>query len=306
MNKNTFQKILDDYSLTLISFSLINGGSSNTSYLVETKQGHYTLTLFNEKSREDVLNLSQLLLLLADYNFPSTRSLCSNTGDKVTVYNNKPVLVKNYIAGFICEYLNTDMLEKVGRSLATLHQLPVPDYLPVQHPYGSQIFNRINDKNIDSNYETWLQVWAEDFRQNKITGLPRGLIHGDLFYDNIIFENKQFKAIIDFEEACFYYKIFDLGMAILGLCRESNKLLFFKAKALVKGYQQVQPLNMQEVKALQKFVEYAAVATSFWRFWKYNIDTSNTEKMHKHLEMVQFAIRVKAVPEKIFLDKVFD
>ncbi|MFQ3207164.1 MAG: homoserine kinase type II [Glaciecola sp.] len=78
---------------------------------------------------------------------------------------------------------------------------------------------------------------------NLSDSLPRGLIHGDLFNDNLVFENGKFKAIIDFEEACFYYSVFELGMAIVGTCFSNTSIDFNKVTALVDGYQQIRPLE---------------------------------------------------------------
>lgn len=108
-----------------------------------------------------------------------------------------------------------------------------------------------------------------------------------MFYDNVLFDRKKFKAIIDFEEACCYYKVFDLGMGIVGLCTESTTVALDKARDLVSGYQQVQKLEDIEKETLQLFVEYAATATSYWRFWKYRIDTPGAEKPDKHWQMVR-------------------
>ena len=136
-------------------------------------------------------------------------------------------------------------------------------------------------------------------------GLPRGLIHGDLFYGNVLFAGKTFKAIIDFEDACQYYQVFDLGMAAVGLCTEDFIVSMTKVRSLVGGYQKNKVLAEQEKEALQLFIEYAAIATSSWRFWKYNIDWPIAEKAGKHWEMVKIAKAVRAIPQAKFMNTVF-
>ncbi|MCH8127849.1 phosphotransferase [candidate division KSB1 bacterium] len=135
--------------------------------------------------------------------------------------------------------------------------------------------------------------------------LPCGLIHGDVFYDNILFERGKLKAIIDFEEACLYYKVFDLGMGILGLCTEGTTWVLSKARALVMGYQQVKALEEREKESLQLFCAYAAIATSCWRFWKYHIHSPTVEKADEHWQMVHLAEEIDAVPKTKFLHAVF-
>ncbi|MCP4660070.1 MAG: phosphotransferase [bacterium] len=136
--------------------------------------------------------------------------------------------------------------------------------------------------------------------------MPRGLIHGDLFYDNVLFERKKFRAIIDLELACRHYKAFDLGMGIVGLCAEGSTVALDKAWALVAGYQQVRMLEEREKEALQLFAEYAATATSSWRFWKHNIDAPDAEKADRYRQMVRLAEEIGAIPKARFLRTVFN
>jgi homoserine kinase type II len=217
------------------------------------------------------------------------------------VYRAKPVMLKAYISGQVCKNLNETMLHQVGATMAKLHRLPTPDFLPNKHPYGRQDFSTVIGRNIDPEYESWLAERAADLERRIPSDLPTGLIHGDLFYDNVLFEKERFKAIIDFEEACRYYKGFDLGMGILGLCSEGTIVSLDKARALVTGYQQVRTLKESEKETLQLFVEYAAIATSYWRFWKYHIHSPTLEKADKHWQMAQIAEGVNAIPKTRFM-----
>ena len=130
------------------------------------------------------------------------------------------------------------------------------------------------------------------------------MIHGDLFYDNVITEQGKFKAIIDFEEACYYYLIFDIGMSILGLCLDKGVLNLVKVKSLINGYQSIRPLQSEEKGKLKFFVEYAAIATSKWRFWKYNIDVPNKKLKDKHWEMVNIAKNINSINNKNFIQQI--
>ena len=80
-------------------FEPIEGGAGNSSCLLRTRQGNYVLTVFDDKTLAYVVRLGKLLLLLAEYEFPTTRRLSSVKGEKVTVYKAKPVMLKAYIAG---------------------------------------------------------------------------------------------------------------------------------------------------------------------------------------------------------------
>ena len=85
----------------------------------------------------------------------------------------------------------------------------------------------------------------------------------------------------------------------------NSKVSLIKIRSLVNGYQIIRELEEQEKEVLQLFVEYAAIATSSWRFWKYNIDTPIAEKSDIHYEMVNISKDVRGVPEAEFIRAVF-
>lgn len=246
LKQSDIRKIAENYGLTVADFESINGGNGNSSYLLTTPQGKYVLTVCDDKTLDEVVIMGKLLLLLKEYNFPCTRVVPAVNRDIITMYENKPVMLKVYIEGQVVESLDQGMLSQVGVATARLNQIPSPDYLPDEHPYGLQLFPRVFSLNIDEKYQSWLAKQFDDLVQNIPLNLPRGLIHGDLFYDNLIFEQGKFNAMIDFEETCHYYKVFDLGMAIVGSCVDGSTVNLDKARALVNGYQQVRQLEQIE------------------------------------------------------------
>ncbi len=282
--------LADQYGLILDGFKPIEGGAGNSSYLLQSQQGDYVLTVFDDKSREDVDRLGRLLLLLEQHDFPATRLLQPGQGCMIPMYGDKPVMLKEYIVGDVCRDLSLAMLSQVGASMATLHQLEIPDQLlEREHPYGLHLFGSVIGRNIDPGYESWLAEQIPYLTENIPSDVPRGFIHGDLFYDNLLFEGDELRAIIDFEEACLYYKAFDLGMGIVGMCRDDTKVVPEKVAALVAGYQGVRALEEEERRNLPLFAEYAATATSYWRYWKYNIHSPLAKDANRHWQMVRLA-----------------
>ena len=296
--------ILRKYNLKQIGYESIEEGAGNTTYIVRTKQDQYVLTIF-EIDHFSVVNMSSLLCLLEECSFPTTRVQKLMNGDVTTSFRGKPVLLKPYIAGQVIKNLDGKMISQIGVAMANLHEIPHPDYLPKHHPYGLETFPRVIERGINLEYENWLAERYDFLVQLVSFRLPRGLIHGDMFYDNVLFNGDRFRAIIDFEEACWYYKVFDLGMGVVGLCREGLGIELPKVRSLVKGYQQIRALEDKEKEALQLFIEYAAIATSSWRFWKYNIDTPITSLSEKHWEMVKISKAARTIPKGEFMTAVF-
>lgn len=300
------QEIGSHYHLAVVDFAPLEGGSANSSYWLHTKQGNYVLTVFDEKTTNAVIALGQLLLRLEEQDFPTTRLRLPTKPGLVTMYEGKPILLKTFIPGHVCTTWDEALLRQVGATLASLHHIPAPDFLPTKHPYGKQAFSKVIGQNVHSDYESWLAERHTYLIQHISPQLPHALIHGDLFYDNVLVEDQAIRAIIDFEEACRYYRVFDLGMAIVGLCTQGTTVCLSKARALVSGYEQGQTLEGCEKEALQLFVEYAAIATSFWRFWQYYIHMPQPKKAHKPFQMVRLAEAVKAIPIATFLAVIFD
>ena len=314
LNKQDIHLLADNYNLKIVEFSPLDGGNGNSSYILKTQQASYVLTVCDDKEFDEVFKMGQLLLFLEAHNVPCNRLISPVKSKIITTFATadrvKPVMLKDYIEGQVIEELDETMLSQVGRQAARLNQIPPPDYLSTNHPYGRQFFSRIMGLNIDAKYKCWMAKEIDYLEQNIAKNLPRGLIHGDLFYDNLLFNPLSsmpggFKAIIDFEEACHYYLIFELGMGILGTCVNDITVDLDKARALVSGYEEVRPLTKIEKESLQLFVRYAAVATSYWRFNKYNIEEPNKDRASHHLQMMQIAKAVGEISKTHFFDAIF-
>ena len=304
LTKQDIREITRKYNLVLVSYESIAESKGNTNYLVRTAQNQFVLTIF-EIEHARVANMSRLLFLLEESDFPTNRVRKLANGDMITCFLGKPVLLKPYISGRVVKDMSEDMLRQVGAAMARLHEIPSPDYLPVHHAYGLETFPGIFDKGINLEYEEWLAKKYDYLKQILPSGSPRGLIHGDGFYDNVLFDGKKLKAIIDFEEACQYFKVFDLGMAVIGMCTEDSAIMLPKARSLVDGYQKIRLLEGIEKEILQLFIEYAAIATSSWRYWKFNIDTPIAGLSEKYWEMVKIAKAVSEIPIQKFINVVF-
>jgi len=296
--------IAKKYGLEIVRYALIEQGHANTSYLLIAKQGKFILTIF-ESRLQRVARLCKALHLLDEHGFPSPRVCNLANGDVFTRFRGKPVLLKRYITGQVVEVLNREKIRQAGTAMAQLHEIPTPEFLPDNHAYVRQVFPNVMDKGANQEYTTWLAQRHNQLIQNIPSGLPTGLIHGDLFPDNMLFEGDELKAIIDFEMVCRSYRTFDVGMAVVGLCTDDTRLVLEKARAFVRGYQQRMRLEEKEKESLQLFIEHAAALTSAWRFSKYHIDAPNTQKSRRYLQMVHIAKGVKDIPKKQFMNAVF-
>jgi homoserine kinase type II len=284
------------------AFSIMEGGLENTSYRVETSSGRYVLTLWDQKSLQQATDLAHLLMHLADHGLRTTRAVVPPNDPVVFLHDGKPVMLKHYVDGEVRVRLAGSQLVQLGEEMARLHKISAPSYLPESFPYGRRYFADVTRSNLGHAYLDWLTQQSRYLQESIPQHLPKVLIHGDVFFDNVIVQGEQLMAIIDFEEACRYYRGFDLGMAIVGTCRDRGGISFEKAEQLLRGYQKETTLQSIEQETLKTFAVYAAVATSFWRFRHYHLRRPDPRLHDKHVEMQKLADTISGYPESRFMD----
>ena len=303
LNLNEIIEICNQYGiLDVKSFSILSGGSENTNYLVTTESVKFVLTICEQKTMQSARELASLLEHLAENKFETSKLVRTTENKKLSEFSNKPVMLKNFLEGEILKDLPNHILEVIGAQMGRLHKIEPPTYLPDVLNYGKEFFNEVSYYAPDSSFELWIKE-IEDYIQPYFSkNLPKSLIHSDIFYSNVIVSKDKNKAcIMDFEEATNYYRIFDVGMTLVGLCCNGEALNADKAKALLKGYQQEIELHEVEKRSLQAFTVYAATAMTFWRHRNFNHIIPNAEMYDHYLGLKVVADFVKAIPPTDFV-----
>lgn len=304
LERNTIERLLTHYELGDIENSTpLDGGSANSSIVLTTTKGCYVLSVCDEKNIDEITTLTATLDLLSSHNFSTTKLVKTNDGKPFIEYQGKPVYIKHFIDGEVKEPLHTKMLFQIGAALADLHTIPPADFLPSSFSYGIECFPEVLGRN--DKYTNWLQQITNELQSCCRKELPSGLIHGDLFFDNILFRDEKLTALLDFEEVCNYFFIFDLGMCASGCCCPNDSFSLDSAAALIDGYQSKRELTDMEKELFQCHTVYGAVATSFWRYRQFNIIVPTPEKKDAHLEMKELAETVHAIPKDVFYQTVF-
>jgi homoserine kinase type II len=304
LSRRDIQEIAGKYELKVIDYEPIEQGVGNTNILIKTKDGKYIFTIFEIEPTE-VAHMIKVLFLLEKHNYPAPRLKTMVSGEVLSNYQEKSVLIKPYIEGRVVNDLDEGKVRQVGAALAGLHEIPVPDYLPDQHTYVVKNYPQVMEQELDQNYKEWVGARYGKLMKKIPSGLPVGLCHGDVFCDNVLFEDEKIKAIIDFESVCRIDKMFDLGMAAVGVSTEGTNVPLAKVRALVKGYQEIRSIEDEEKNSLQSYIECAAILTSTWRFWKYKMEEPASEKPRTHIKMVNIAKNVSAIPSEEFMNVVF-
>ncbi|MEE9371503.1 MAG: homoserine kinase [Saprospiraceae bacterium] len=302
LNKVDIKEIVKQYEIpSVISHQILNGGVENTTHLITTEGGKYVLTICEQKTIKKAIELALLLEYLIKYDFSTSKVLRNIDDDLVTIWNNKPVILKTFIEGRIITNLPDDVLIIIGKELAQLHNIEAPEYLPKIISYGIENFSEVSAYKANTSFSKWLDKRTVEVELHLLPNLPKSIIHSDLFYSNIIISEDNRKAtIMDFEEAGYYYRVFDIGMTIVGLCAKNEKIDLQKAGNFFEGYQQVNKLLDIEISKLKIFTMYAAMSISCWRYKQFNFIQPDSTLFTHYLEMKNIADHIMSLPEDCF------
>ena len=281
----------------------LDGGKANSSSLFTTDSGTYVVSVCDEKRPEELELLTRTLEHLEKHGIAATRLVRTTDGLSFIEYGGKPLYVKEFIEGTVPEFLTPGMVSQLGAALARLHAVPPQPYLPEVFSYGIESFTEITSGT--GPFACWLKDRTQRLFPCLNAELPRGLIHGDLFPDNTVFRAENLAAILDFEEVCCYYLIFDLGMCAAGCCCPDGTLSLPLTAALVAGYQSIRPLADLERELFKLHLEYGAVATSFWRYRQFNLRFPDLGNKSLYREMSALADQFAGISNKTFIRAVF-
>ena len=303
LTKKDVETILTPYGVKqIISFKILNGGSENTNYQVQTHSKKLVVTICELKTEKNALELAQLLEHLAHNNFETSTLIKTLDNKLLTSWQGKPVMVKSFVKGSIIEHLPNDLITLIGAQLGKLHKVAAPKYLQNHANFGKQEFSNIKKYAANSLFDTWLMGNLEYIQPFISSKLPQGLIHADVFSSNIIINELQNSAVImDFEEAVKYYRVYDIGMTIIGICGEGVTINFEKVSALLKGYQKEVQLLDIEINALQAFTVYAGSAMTFWRHSHFNFIKPDPDFFDHYKTLQTLTDFVKQQPADCFV-----
>lgn len=308
LNLKEIENIAMDFSIKdIISFKILSGGSENTNFAIFTNNGNYVLTICEQKSTQKATELALLLEHLEKHNFRSSKVLRNNKNELIGFWNKKPFMMKVFLHGTVHESLPFHLIELMGKELGKLHKIEAPKFLAEQANFGKEQFPLVRNYAPNSDFEKWLNKKLEFLEPYFRLDLPKTLIHSDLFANNTVISNNESSlTIIDFEEAVYYFRIFDVGMTIIGSCRNEETIDLKKVKALLVGYKKEIQLTRLEVESLKAFTIYAGTAMTFWRHLNFNYTEPTPDLFNHYLGLKKVTESVEKLPDNCFSKIFFD
>ena len=245
----------------LISHAGIAAGMQNSNYFVTTAKGRYVLTLFERIEPQALDFYLALMDHLAGHGIPCPQPLADAQGQRWRPLHGKPAALLTCLPGAADEAPSPARCHLLGAALAELHLAAVdlPDPLP--NPCGAVWRLATGEALLPllDPEERALLVDELDFQQAQdYSALPRGIIHADLFRDNVLWRpDGQLGGILDFYFAGEDVLLFDLAVVANDWCFDVSA-----QAALLAGYTSRRPLSDAEMAAWPAMRRAAAL-----RFW---------------------------------------
>jgi homoserine kinase type II len=271
LNKQNIEEILSNYSIgNLKEFKGIEEGIENTNYylLVDTKK--YILTIYEKRVKEkDLPFFSQLMSSLNKAGFKCPVPIESNNKKTIINYKSKNLMIVSFLEGKAKKILNPEDCKSIGLEVARMHEITKNFKMQRENnlSVGSwrKIFDQVKDKCVQIHKDLPLLIESnlKDVEKNWPKNLPKGIIHADLFSDNIFFKDNSFSGIIDFYFSCNDFYSLEIAICFNALCFDGpkNNLSFNVTKAInfMNGYNLIRKINDDEKKYIKVLSQGSAL-----------------------------------------------
>jgi len=271
-------------SKKFINFKGIKQGIENTNYLLRTKNEKFILTIFEKRvSKKEIPFFMKLMDQLNNSKINCPKPLRNQKGNYLLKLKNKTACIVSFLKGKDKKSLNIKNCYDIGKTIAQMHSVTKKIKLHRKNSMGvknlNSLFNSIKFKSKKFiNIEKFLKTNFIDIKKKWPKKLPKGIIHGDLFIDNIFFKKNSISGIIDFYFAANDYFMYEIAICVNALCFDKNKSEFIlnkrKVKNLIKGYESVKKISIKEKKSLNILCRGAAMRYFLTRLYDY----TNTPK----------------------------
>jgi len=275
----------------LLSIEKLAGGWANSNYILILRDNtKLVLKIWNEQSLEDVEYLLSMTSYLSENGVPTPSPINFKNGKTMMVIDGLAWILLPFIEGQWLES-NHSSLYSLGVAQANLHLVEPPRGLKINFSMGDSLFEKLftiaDEGHGWSDFLIMLKSESVLLSESIGKNLPKGIIHGDLFPDNVIGTKDEVRSLLDFEEMCYDVLAFDLVMTFVGFGWENGQPIAERWNSLLAGYQSIRKLSDAEINALPDLHRLATLSIAAWRYWQFVINLPNTEHTDRYLEMTE-------------------
>ena len=267
VSEQEFSAWLGNYSLgTLLELQGISSGIENTNYFATTSNGRFVLTLFEKLKAEELPFFLNLMAHLARHGIPCPSPVANRHDQFLGELNGKPACIVSRLSGKSLTHPTVANCAAVGAMLGQMHVAGLGFDEPMENPRGSawRASAATQVSSFLSAQDAALLHSEIAFHQHHtLADLPQGVVHADLFRDNVLFDGERMGGPIDFYFACHDSLLYDVAITVNDWCMdEGGQLDVARTRALLDAYNVVRPFTRQEEKMWPDALRVAAL-----RFW---------------------------------------
>jgi len=281
LSDSELKEFFSKYNLgKLLNYKEIKEGIENTNYYIQTEKGKFILTLYEKRVEEkDLPFFISLMKNLFDKKFPSPEPIINKNGNYISEVAKKKAAVVSFLEGSAKKILNPNDCYIVGANTAKLHLITKNLTGKRENKLSINSWRKIYNKvkkdcsTIHPNLPEVIEKNLDVIEKNWPKNIPAGIIHADLFPDNIFFKDGKLSGIIDYYFSCYDFYAFEIAICLNALCFEGiNENLSFnvtKAKKFIEGYSNIRRLTEEEKKSVKVLCQGAAIRFLLTRVFDY-------------------------------------
>ena len=281
LNKNDFNIILQQYDLKLVSFYKIKNGILNTNYFLDTDSGKFVLRVFEGGRAFEEENLELDFLLDLKDVVPCCVPVKTINGINYIVYKNKMMALFHFISGEPIKKIDKNILSQIGRYIGKMHyysrgkKLNRSSRIDMDFYYRNIDFNKLD---IDPEDKRKIIDTYEEIKDVDYSFCAQGIIHNDIFPDNVFVSDGKIVGILDFNESQTGPLIFDLAIVINYWIKinsfpkemETDLIITFLRNYHLENIF----LSQEELDILPKAILKMAVTFILLRLYKFNVENN--------------------------------
>ena len=283
---NLFQDEIDfieeKYNIKILEIKNIDNGILNSNFYIKTKNKKYILRIY-EANRTIEEEKQELILLdkIADF-IPVSTAIKNIDNECISILNNKKIALFEYIDGSSITKIDTHIIREIAMYIGKLHSFS-KDFSFEEYNRKTRIdfnfyYNEIKKSEIDFKFKNELLNSADEISKYDFSILSSGIIHGDIFPDNVLLDKyNNIKVIFDFNESYYAPFIFDIAI-VINFWIKINDFDFFTENNLIRDflnyYSKYRKITKEELKSLDIVCKKIALTFIFLRIYKEKIDNS--------------------------------
>jgi homoserine kinase type II len=293
----------------LTSFKGIAEGVENSNYLVHTESGRYILTLYEKRvTRDDLPYFLALMEHLAAGGLTCPLPVHDREGRTLKELAGRPAALITFLEGLWVRRPGLEHCAGLGAALGRFHlagmDFPMTRANSLSLPGWRALFAAIGSgaDRVTPGLGSEIEKELRHLEQHWPADLPQGVIHADLFPDNVFFLGDKLSGLIDFYFACNDMLAYDLAVCLNAWCFETDgSFNVTKARALLQAYESVRPLTKAELDRLPTLARGAALRFLLTRTYDLLNPDANalvkTKDPNEYLRKLRFHQRVKSTRE---------